>query len=71
MISVTQSSARRPKGVCAACRREHSADMWRELALLQRMGARELSAIVVGWRADAWIEVRRCGCGAPIARIVG
>jgi hypothetical protein len=57
--------------VCGSCNREHSADAWGRLALVERMDPGRVSTIVVGWPSNLVIEVRRCDtCGASIARTV-
>jgi hypothetical protein len=54
---------------CGVCLRSYSPSTWRSLPLVRTLGPRELEAIIVRWRAERVIEVRRCGsCGHELAR---
>ena len=74
----TRAAADRPKvqapsgasGVrCGSCGREHTSELWRRLAVVQRINATRVRGHVTSWPGDVAIEIRLCpSCGGPIAR---
>ena len=55
--------------VCARCRSGYDGPSWDRLPMRARLGATEVRSFLIGWPADAFIEVRSCAaCGAHMAR---
>lgn len=42
---------------------------WQSLELVERIASDKVREFVTIWPADRAIEVRRCACGLPIARV--
>jgi hypothetical protein len=55
---------------CARCGRSFEVDAWSDLELVQRIGAERVWALVTRWPSEKAIEVRRCGCGFDMGRMV-
>ena len=64
MTSPTISPAR-----CSRCSVVFGAHGWQSLELVERIGSERVREFVTIWPDDRAIEVRRCACGLPIARV--
>src|SRR6266404_2407404 len=56
---------------CRSCRASYDDAAWRGLALVESAGPDQLRDLFTDWpwSRDAVLEVRRCACGAPVARL--
>jgi hypothetical protein len=53
---------------CAGCGRSFDEDAWRDLLLVGTLASGAIANHVVTWPSGVSIEIRRCSCGASMAR---
>jgi hypothetical protein len=53
---------------CTRCGIVFDRTQWDDLTLVERIGADTLQRMVLNWPRNAFVEIRRCTCGHPMAR---
>ena len=75
---VDAAAVRPPEGLqarrrttCGKCQAGYDGARWRSLVLLEELRHDQLGDILSAWpwQLDVVLEVRRCRCGQPVARL--